>query len=197
MERNPIPLHKCLVGSVLMIRSKGVSGLQLAQDLGITQKFAWFMAHRLRLAMKSEHGIFAGPVEIDESYLGGKNKNRHWDKKKHGRSAAGKTPVIGIKDRATNSIDAVPVASANRATAEKIVVAPVAEASAIYTDDSKIYSRLDNHESVNHSRREYVRGDVHTDGIESFWNGLSQCTSGVEAGSSPAMIPVKCCTIET
>lgn len=185
MERSPIPLHKWLVASFLMIRGKGVSSVQLAKDLGITQKSAWFMAHRLRLAMTSEHGMFAGPIEVDETYLGGKNKNRHFDKKKPGRGTAGKTPVIGIKDRATNTIAAVPVVSANRATAEEIVLPSISEETPVYTDDSKIYTRLDNHESVNHSHGEYVRGDVHTNGVESFWSMLKRAYMGVYHWWSP------------
>ena len=121
MERGPIPLHKWLVGAFLMIRGKGVSSLQLARDLGITQKSARFMGHRLRYAMKSDGGMFSGRAEVDEVYLGGKNKNRHKARKLPGRGSSGKTPVVGIKDRESNRFFAAPVASVNRETVEDLI----------------------------------------------------------------------------
>ena len=185
MERSPIPLHKWLVASFLMLRGKGVSSVQLARDLGITQKSAWFMAHRLRHAMKSDYGMFEGPVEVDEVYLGGKNKNRHWDKKmQFGRGPYGKTPVVGIKDRDSGCVFAMPVESASIETATEIIKAHVSADSNVFTDESSIYNRVD-HQAVNHSRGEYVRDDVHTNGIESFWALLKRAYMGVYHWWSP------------
>ena len=161
MERSPIPLHKWLVGAFLMIRGKGVSSLQLARDLGITQKSAWFMGHRLRYAMKSDGGMFAGTVEVDEVYLGGKNKNRHKARKLPGRGSSGKTPVVGIKDRESNRFFAAPVASVNRETVEDLIGEHIAGGSNAYTDQSSVYNHVECHQSVNHSHGKNVRDRTH------------------------------------
>ena len=180
MERSQIPLHKWLVAAFLMMRGKGVSSVQLGRDLGITQKSAWFMAHRLRYAMKSECGMFSGPVEVDEVYLGGKNKNRHWDKKlRNSRGAVGKTPVIGIKDRETGRVVAEPVENATQYAAEAMIESNVKRGADVFTDESVIYHWVRNRQSVNHSRGQYVRGDVHTNGIESIWALLKRGYMGV------------------
>ena len=100
-------------------------------------------------------------MEADEAYLGGKEKNKHRDKKPNaGRGAVGKTPVIGLKDRETHTILAEPVESTNRATAEELIGDSVSPEARVYTDTSRIYDGLDPRESVNHSRGEYVRGEV-------------------------------------
>lgn len=101
---------------------KGVSSMKLHRDLKITQKSAWHLAHRLRKAWAVEQVQFAGPVEVDEAYVGGKEANKHESKKRRaGRGTVGKTPVVGIKDRATNRIAARPVATTDRETLQGVV----------------------------------------------------------------------------
>ena len=150
---------------------KGVSSMKLHRDLGITQRSAWFLAHRLREAWKDHEPQFAGPVEVDETFIGGKEKNKHSNKKlKAGRGAVGKAIVVGAKDRETNHVSAAVVGNTDAKTLQGFVGDHAAKGATVYTDDHGGYQGMPfEHETVKHSISEYVNGMAHTNGIESFW----------------------------
>ena len=160
---------------------KGVSSMKLHRDLGITQRSAWFLAHRLREAWKDDGPQFTGPVEADETYVGGKRKNMPKAKRKTltGRGAVGKMAVAGMKDRATNRVVARSVPATDKPTLQRFVADHAAPGAKVFTDEASAYEGLPfDHEAVNHSAGEYVRGMAHTNGIESFWAMLKRGYQG-------------------
>ena len=180
MENSAIPLRKWAVAIYLNATSlKGVSSMKLHRDLKITQKSAWFLSHRLREAFSSETGLFAGPVEADETFIGGKRKNMSNNKRKElagtGRGGVGKSIVVGAKDRDTNQVHAEVVEKADAQTLIPFVENHVEHGATVFTDEATAYSGLPTilngiqHETVNHSISEYVNGQAHTNGVESFW----------------------------
>lgn len=191
MESSRIPLQKWAIAIYLMTTSlKSVSSMKLHRDLNITQKSAWFLAHRIREWMESEDksGLpFNGPVEADETYMGGLESNKHKkDKLNAGRGAVGKTAVAGVKDRETNEVRARVVETPDAATLQGFVVEHAEAFATVYTDESGAYRSLPfDHKSVNHSAHEYVKGDVHTNGIESFWSMLKRAHKGTFHKLSP------------
>ena len=180
MERSKIPLQKWVFAIYMWATSlKGISSMRLHRDLKITQKSAWFMAHRLREAFVQNDGIFAGPAEADETYVGGLERNKHKSRKLNaGRGGVGKSAVVGIKDRDTNEVRAQVVKRTDKKTLQDLVVSNTAKNAMIYTDDNRAYTGLKNHEVVKHSASEYVRGDIHTNGIESFWSMFDRAHMG-------------------
>lgn len=182
LERSRVPLRKWAFAVYLYVTSlKGVSSMKLHRDLGVTQKTAWFMLHRLREAWGESDDIppFTGPVEADETYIGGKRKNMPKSKRKalSGRGAVGKTAVVGAKDRSTNKVAARQVPATDAPHVAGFVAEKAKFGASVYTDEAKAYNVLVpwfDHESVNHTRGEYVRGDAHTNGVESFWSMLKR-----------------------
>jgi transposase-like protein len=154
---------------------KGVSSMKLRRDLGITQKTAWHLAHRIRETLNDSDDpdvhLFTGPVETDETYVGGKERNKHASKKQHaGRGTVGKTPVVGMKDRTTGRVSTAVIEHADRPTLHSFVQSHTQAPATVYTDDATAYQGMHRpHESVGHGRGEYVRNEVHTNGIESHW----------------------------
>ena len=168
---------------------KGVSSMKLHRDLGITQRSAWFLAHRLREAWKDHGTHFAGPIEIDETYMGGKRKNMHKKEREElkGRGVAGKTAVVGAKDRATNKVSAKVIKNTDAKTLQTFIGERVSLDATVYTDDHGGYDGIPfKHESVTHSLGEFVlESGAHTNGIESFWAMLKRAHKGTFHKISP------------
>ena len=190
MEQSRLPLQKWLFAIYLHMTSlKGISSMKLHRELDITQKTAWFLSHRIREAYETSAEPFSGPVEVDETYIGGKRNNmskkRRMELYKTGRGSVGKTAVVGMKDRDSNRIVAKPVPNTTKETLQDFVNREKMKDSTVYTDEHKGYTGLNNHETVNHSVSEYVNGMAHTNGIESFWAVLKRGYHGTFHHMSP------------
>ena len=192
MERSKIPLHKWLYSMYLLVTArKGISSLQLAKEIGITQKSAWFVLQRLREAMSTPdiQEKLKGIVEIDECFIGGKEANKHERKKlRAGRGAVGKTAVLGMRERDGRTILA-PISERTLQAITKRIHDGIEIGTQLYTDDGIVFGDLDGlfyrHEAVNHSAGEYARGNASTNSIESVWAVLKRGVYGVYHHISP------------
>jgi transposase-like protein len=197
-EDSPIALEKWLPALWLVVNCKnGISSCELARDLGVTQKSAWFMAHRLRYALKDGgFNIMSGECEADETFIGGKARNMHMDVKKRritGTGTKDKTAVMGIlergnKDKGTYSrVRTAVVPNRRKATLQAEVKANVQAGAALYSDALLSYDGLEQeyaHQVVDHAV-EYVRGKVHTNGLENFWSLFKRGINGTYVSVEP------------
>ena len=202
-EDSPIPLEKWLPAVWLVVNCKnGISSYELHRALGITQKSAWFMLHRIRLAMQS--GTFrklGGPgseIESDETFIGGKAKNMHAGRRAQFKTAresslagdanlVNKTAVWAVLDRQQRKVRATVVRQVNREALQAAVLNQVEHGSKLYTDQARIYRSVPKeytHEFVNHIEK-YVNGRVHTNGLENFWSLLKRGLNGTYVAVEP------------
>jgi transposase-like protein len=218
-EDSPIGLDKWWPAVWLLANCKnGISSYEIARDLGVTQKTAWFMMHRIRLAMTTGSfmkmgGNDGGPVEVDEAYIGGQPKNKHLSKRDpgHGKKylldedgertglnpeyvphitgrATKKIAVFGMLDREARQVRAHVIPEVKREVLMEAILKNIEKGSTVYSDGLRDYQPLRNmefvHETVNHVN-EYVRGQVHTQGIENFWSLLKRGLRGTYIAVEP------------
>lgn len=185
-DNTKMPLQKWFLAIWLVTsHKKGISSLQLGRDLDITQKSAWFMLQRIRNCFGIDNDTqLNNEVEVDETYVGGKNKNRHANKKvknSQGRSAKDKTPVVGMVERG-GKVTARTVDNVKSVTLTAEIIKNVKESATLYSDEWLGYkgvARIYDHSIVKHNQGQYVNGRVHTNTIEGFWSLLKRGIFGI------------------
>ena len=199
-EESPIRLEKWLPAAWLIVNCKnGISSYEVARAIGVTQKSAWFMLHRLREAMAGAGltvkmgGEGQGPVEIDETFVGPDPRRMHNSRRLKLQTAitnrTNKVPVMGMLDRETRQVRAQVIPNVKRETLQNAILNQIEGGATIYTDQFSAYDRLPAakefiHETVNHMQ-EYVRGEIHTQGIENFWSLLKRTLRGTYVAVEP------------
>ncbi len=196
-EDSPITLDKWLVAMWMLASCKnGISSYEISRDLGVTQKTAWFMMHRIRVAMKEDYDPAypmgnspANQVEIDETFVGGKPKNMHASRRIKREQEDHKAIVMGMLTRTTREVRAKVIPNVKRETLQAEILKNVGWGSVVYTDQHVGYDnvrKVNNyiHKTVNHMQ-EYVNGKVHTQGIENFWALLKRSLSGTYVAVEP------------
>ena len=195
-EDSPIGLDKWFATMWMIANAKnGVSSYEVHRAIGVTQKTAWFMLHRIRLAMQDgDFGGMSGEVEVDETYIGGKARNMHKAKLEaviRGRGPVGKTTVMGLLERhgpdGSSAVKAQVIEDTSRRTLSGAIHQNVAPGSSVYTDAHGGYTNIGMayvHEVINHAET-YVRGTVHTNGIENFWSLLKRAIKGTYVSVEP------------
>ena len=191
MEDSPIGLDKWLVAMWLIANAKnGISSCEISRALGVTQKSAWFLLHRIRLAMQNgTFEKFSGVVEVDETYIGGKARFMHRDKREaqiQGRGSVGKVAVMGLLER-NGKVRAKVIGNTTRETLHGEVKSHVEEGAEIFTDQFAAYKGLETdyiHNLINHAEK-YVDGNVHTCNIDNFWSLLKRGIKGTYVSVEP------------
>src|SRR6266496_1494128 len=191
-EDSPIGLDKWLSAIWLIANAKnGISSYEIHRGLGVTQKTAWFMLHRIRLAMQNKSlSKLSGHVEVDETFIGGKARNMHKGRRLrtiHGTGGSGKVAVMGLLDRHSGEVRTMVVPNVRRKSLHGEVSKHVEAGSTVYSDALRSYDQLDAeyiHNVINHAE-EYVRGNVHTNGIENFWSLLKRSLKGTYISVEP------------
>ena len=178
MAGSPLPVRQWVYAIYLDVTSlKGVSSMKLHRDVGVCQKTAWFMQQRIREAFAQliPDAPMVGPVEVDEAYVGGKERNKHAHKRQNrGRGPVGKAAIVGARDRETGQVVARVVPNTAADTLQAFVEERRVPNAPVYTDGATAYDGLSGRKKVAHSVGEYVRGEVHTNGMESFWSMLKR-----------------------
>jgi transposase-like protein len=194
MEASKLPTIKWFIALYLVLHKKGISSIQLSKDIGVQQKTAWFILQRIRAAMgNEERQPLEGTVEIDETFVGGKNKNRHYSKRVQykeitGRAYPDKAPVFGMYDRTTRKVRATAITKGQLKNIARIITRNIWPGSTLMTDDWNGYVGIDkmyDRHFIAHSKWVYADGDITTNRIENFWSHLKRGLHGTYIHVTP------------
>ncbi|MCY2953306.1 MAG: IS1595 family transposase [Planctomycetota bacterium] len=189
-EDSKLTIDKCLVAVWMEVNAKNsISSYEVGRHLGVTQKTAWFLQQRIRLAMQvgTFDKMLAGEVEVDETFIGGKARNMHPGKRKaKGRGAVGKAVVMGLLER-HGEVRTLVVDNTKRKTLQPVVKAHVEKGAAVFADALASYTALSSeyvHSVIDHAEC-YVKGNVHTNGLENYWSLFNPCIKGTHISIEP------------